>query len=231
MKMEMRKWALLLILAAAALAMGQGYKLARTPKLGDELKYRLYAEFELVGTTATMAALITEKVVALDINGNFTVESRQTEGKQKIGAQEQAMRDTSGEMAVYTARGEVVEIKSSDKAGLKGRLSRLNSIVAPDREIKVGDSWSHTYLGSPMSGGVGGKATYKALNLEKVGERDALVVQFEYKETTGALKAESTGKAWVDVATGELLKLDAQWKNVPYMSGVPVDLKVTLNRA
>jgi len=231
MKMTMRKWPLLLVLATAALALGQGYKLARTPKLGEELKYRLNAEFELVGTTASMTALITEKVVALDINGNFTVESRQTDGKQKVGAQEQAMRDTSGELAVYTSRGEVVEIKSSDKGGLKGRLSRLNSIVIPEREIKVGDSWSHTYLGSPMTGGIGGKATYKALNLEKIGEKNALVVQFEYKETTGALKAESSGKAWVDVLTGELLKLDAQWKNVPYMAGVPVDLKVTLNRA
>lgn len=219
-----------MIFALAAMAMGQGYKLARTPKLGQELKYRLFAEFELVSTTATMTALITEKVVALDINGNFTVESRQLEGKQKIGSQEQALRDTAGEMAVYTARGEVVEIKGKDNAGVKARLSRLNSIVAPDREIKVGDGWSHTYLGSPMSGGIGGKAAYKALALEKVGERNALVVQFDYKETTGAMKAESTGKAWLDVETGELLKLDAQWKNVPYMSGVPVDLKVTLNR-
>ena len=226
---------LILAAGAAALALGagvgQGYKLARTPKLGQELKYRLNAEFELVGTSGSMTALIIEKVVALDINGNFTVESRQTEGKQKIGAQEQPMRDTAGEMAVYTARGEVVEIKGTDAGGLKGRLSRLNSIVAPEREVKAGDSWSHTYLGSPMTGGIGGKATFKATLLEKLAEKTALVVQFDYKETTGAMKAESTGKAWIDVETGELLKLDAQWKNVPYMKGVPVDLKLTLSRA
>ena len=226
-----RTRALLLILAAAAVALGQGYKLARAPKLGQELKYRLFAEFDLAGTTATMTALITEKVVALDINGNFTVESRQSEVKMKMGTQEQAMRDTPGEMAVYTSRGEVVEIKSSDSGGVKGRLSRLNSVVVPDRELKVGDSWGHTYLGSPLTGGIGGKATYKAEALEKLQDRDALVVQFDYKETTGATKAESAGKAWIEVETGELLKLDAKWKNVPYMAGVPVDLKVTLSRA
>ena len=231
MKMAMRKWALITILAMAALAVGQGYKLVRTPKLGQELKYRLNAEFDLVGSAATMSALITEKVVALDINGNFTVESRQSEGKMKVGIQEQAMRDTSGEMAVYTARGEVVEIKSADKGGLKGRLSRLNSVVVPDRELKVGESWSHTYLGSPMTGGIGGKATFKAAALEKLGDKDALVIQFDYKEATGPMKAESAGKAWIQVETGELLKLDATWKNVPFMDGVPVDLKVTLSRA
>src|SRR5687767_7887508 len=120
--MRNRLLPLILLAGLAALALGiefgQGYRLARTPKLGQELKYRLNAEFELVGTTASMSALITEKVVALDISGKFTVESRQTEGKQKIGAQEQAMRDTSGETAVYTSRGEVVEIKGTDKGGL-----------------------------------------------------------------------------------------------------------------
>lgn len=223
---------LVAIATVGALALGQGFKLARSPKLGQEIKYRVLAEFDAGGTPVTMSGLLTEKVVALDINGNYTVESRQTEVKARMGTQEQTVEDSPPETAVYSARGEVVEIKGANSAGLKGRLSRLNAVVVPDREIKVGDSWSHTFHGNPMTAGIGGKSDYKAEALEKVGERNALIVQIKFKESSGSLKSESTGKAWIDVETGELLKLQSQWKKVPFLSSEqPIDFKVTLTRA
>jgi hypothetical protein len=107
----------------------------------------------------------------------------------------------------------------------------MNAFIAPDKEVKVGDSWSHVFPPAPFSGGIGGKVEYKALSTEKVGLKTTLLVQFSFKESANSTPAESIGKAWIDVENGELVKLESDWKNAPMMSAdAPLNAKILLTR-
>lgn len=214
----------------AAFGLQQGYVLSRAPKVGQESRYRLHVEIDLNGIPATISALVVEKVLSVS-DGKYVIESVQKQGKAKHGDLEQSLPDSQADSAVYLVSGEPAEIKSGNEDGLRGRLARMSAFVVPDKPVKAGDSWSHSFSGSVLSGGIGAKAEYKAEAVAPMGAKQALVVQFHFKETSGSKPAEAKGKVWVDVDTGERLKIEGDWKNAPMLgAGTTLDAKVSLVR-
>lgn len=219
--------------AAVSFAAGnQGLRLMRTPKVGQETRLRLKAEIDLLGTSALFTALVIEKVTAVDAQGNYTIESRQTEAKTLYGTQETKVADSGARSATYRPTGEIKEIKVGSPGGVDVRLARLGGFVVPDRELKVGESWSHIYPADSSSALVGGKADYKLAKTEKIDHRTVAIVEMTYKESSGAAPAEANGKAWIELETGEVVRLESDWKNAPFMGpDVPLNAKVTLVKA
>lgn len=210
---------------------GQGVKLVRLPKVGQENRLSLRAEIDLLGSSAVFTAIVVEKVTEVDSLGNYTIESRQTEAVTRLGDRETKVAETGVRSATYRPTGEIKEIKQVSPQGADVRLARLGGLVVPDRELKPGESWSHDYPALPESGNIAGKANYKYLKTETLDGKAAAVIEVKYKESSGASPAEANGKAWIEIPTGEMLKLESEWKNAPLMGPtVPLNAKVTLTR-
>lgn len=225
--------ALFLVSAVAAMAGElQTFRLMRSPKVGQENRLRIKAEIDLLGTTATFTALVIEKVVAIDATGNYTIESRQTEASTHYGTQETKVPDSGARSAVYKPSGELLEVKSGNANGVESRLARMGGIVVPDKELKVGESWSHDYSASVSPAVVAGKSDYKLVKTEKLDGRTVAMVEMTYKELSGASPAAANGKVWIDIETGDVVRLESDWKNAPFMGpDVPLNAKVTLVKA
>jgi len=219
--------------AAVNIASGtQGIRLMRNPKVGQETRLRLKAEIDLLGTSALFTALVIERVTAVDAQGNYTIESRQTEATTLYGSQETKVADSGARSATYRPTGEIKEIKVGSPTGVDVRLARLGGFVVPDRDLKVGETWSHVYPADSASAKVGGKADYKLAKTDKLDDRPVAIVEMSYKESSGAAPAEANGKAWIDLETGEVVRLESEWKNAPFMGpDVPLNAKVTLVKA
>lgn len=219
----------LVALSAYALAAVQGYSLKRTPKAGDALKYRLKVNMDLGGQAATMSALVTEKVTAVDPTGNFTVQADQSQLDVKLGDQPiPAPEQSSPEVSVYAPNGDIVEIKGNDVQPAFYRMATLSVFLAPDKPVAVGDTWSHDFPADPKTGRVAAHGDFKVLGEEKVGAVDTLKVQATIKET-GADGASTDCTYWINKTDGTTVKMDGKWSNVPIPgSPVPITGTVTL---
>jgi len=219
-------------LSVAALAIQDGVNLKRMPKEGDIAKYRLKGSVDFQGTDIVMTMLLTEKVTKVESNGNYTVETNESEGKVDLGGDSQDIpADTMS--TVYKATGEVVDVKTdADKKASAIRLANLQSFTVQDKAVKVGDEWTTEVKKDEKSGAFAVKATYKVEAQEKIGDIDCYKVKFSAKETDGGDAAASVeGYTWVNIKNGVSEKSEGTTKNAPYPNApFPVNLKFTMVR-
>jgi hypothetical protein len=222
---------LVLVLAGLLSLQSQGYRLMRNPQVGQTASYRMSVEIEVGGMNLAMSGVLVEKVTDVQPGGKYTVESRQTQVVASLGDRSSKQPDTEPQSAVYAPSGELVEIKGSGVSPEAGRLARLNAIIAPEGEVQAGQGWTHLFTRSPLNREIAGRTQYKVIGTEQVGSKNAVVVEFEFQETGGETPATSSGKAWIEAATAELLKLEAKWKNAPlHGADEPLDATVKLVR-
>ena len=99
---RVRNIGIVVALAVAAIAIAQdGFKLRRIAKEGEEISMSLRADVEVMGMSAIFTAKIKDKVTKVEANGDYSVESTQSEGKIKIDAQEM---DAGGEGKATTTK-------------------------------------------------------------------------------------------------------------------------------
>lgn len=219
------------VAALSVVALAQGINLKRTAKVGDTAKYRLRADVDIAGTTASFTAVLTEKILKVEDNGNFIVESAQSDGKVSFGDQEMAAPAQSPSVTVYKPTGEVVEIRGEMADSSAYRVANLGLFRFPDKELKVGEGWTHELAADSKTGTVPVKADYKIVAQEKVGDADTVKINFTVKETEGAEGATSTGHIWIDAKTGAMVKQEAEWKNAPFPGAPgPINAKVVISR-
>jgi len=233
MMKKMNKAAVGLFVAAlsvAALAVQDGVNLKRAPKVGETTKYRLKGNVDMQGTDIPMSMLVTEKVTKVEDNGNYTVESAQSEGK---------VTTDSGEMdipgstisTIFKTTGEVVEVKTGEtETSSAMRLANLQAFVVQDKAVKVGDTWSVEIKKDEKSGAAAAKGTYKIEAQEKVGDYDCYKVTMSMKETEGDAPAGLDGTAWINVKDGGVVKMEGAWKNAPFPGVGPLNVKFSMTR-
>lgn len=234
MRMSLRKAGFGLFVAAlsvAAFAVQDAISLKRAAKSGESIKYRLKADVEIQGMEAAFSTLVTEKVTKVESNGNYVLESAQSEGKVNLSGQEMDVPGTT-QTFVYKPNGEVVEIKAETVDGNVYRTANLTAFIVTDKAVKVGDEWTHDIKKDEKTGTMPAKGTYKIEGEEKVGEFDTFKVKFATKETEGGESAASCeGTSWVNKKDGTLVKSEGVWKNVPFPGAPgPINAKYTLTR-
>ena len=218
-------------LSMAAIAIDDAISLKRAAKAGDVAKYRLKADVELQGMEANFTTLITEKVSKVESNGNYVLESTQSDGKVSFSGQEM---DVPGSVQTFTYKpnGEVVEIKAENVDASVYRTAILTSFIFADKAVKVGDDWTFEIKKDEKTGTVPAKQTYKVEAEEKVGDVDTFKVKFSTKETEGGDSAASCeGTAWISKKDSTLVKSEGVWKNVPFPGAPgPINAKYTMAR-
>jgi len=220
----------LFAVAALAVAAQDGWTLKRTPKEGEEMKFRLKASIDFSGTEITMTGLVVEKTLKVDADGTYTVQSEQRETKVSFAGQEMEPPSQGPSVSVYRANGEVVEIRGPETSPASYRMANLNNLFTPDKPVKVGESWTKEIKADSKTGAVDATATYKVVAEEKVGTLDTLKIEGKASEKGGeAASADFT--IWVNKADASMVKMTGDWKNAPFPGAPgPINAKVEMTR-
>jgi len=219
MRRNLRKFgvgAALLAVAALAMAAVDGFDIKRSPKEGETTKYRLKADIEAGGGTATLTSLSQEKITKVDADGKYTVETTQLEGKLSFNGQDIDFPTPPPEVTVYAPGGKIAQIKGDFVDGNRYRVANMGTLFEPGKTVNVGDAWTYNVEADDKTGAVASKVDYKVLSEEKVGDFDTLKIQFSYKETTGSDPASCEGTMWLSKADWTLVKLDSKYVNAPF---------------
>lgn len=223
--------AALALLAGAGLAVAavQEFSLKRTAKEGEVFRYQMTGEMELMGQSVGMKAVTVNKTIKVEANGNYVVESSMTEGKISINGGEMDMPEQAGTTTTFKPDGTVLDVKGDgvDQGGW--RMANLMSAVVPDRPLKVGETWTSEIKGDSKKMTVDVKGTYTFEALEKGDWGDMARIKYELKEVSGDSSASMSGTAWVETKTGNMVKMDSVWKDVPIPGApAPVSGKMSL---
>ena len=200
----------------SALVFAQDASLAWAPKAGETHTYALHIEFSLFGDTAVYTSKVQEKVTEAS-GDRYTVETSQTDYKVSVFGEEGTVNDKDMPKAqtVFASNGDVLEVRGDLVNDAVYRMANLTAIRRPDKPVKVGDTWTREAKGDLKTGALSSKVNYKVEAEEKVGERDALAVSFDYTETEGTDPARSVGKVWFEKTGGLVLKVETTWSSAP----------------
>lgn len=232
----MKRITIALALAASVVAVAAGLQsvtLKRTAKVGDVAKYKAKADVDFQGMSIAVTFVTTDKVTKVADNGDITTETTQAEMKIKMGDQEMdpPTDNSTPQVATSKASGEIVELKGENVDANAYRMAAMSGFQYPDKALNVGDSWEVKLSKNEKLGTVAALAKYKLEKLEKVGDWDTAVITMDYKETEGSDPASATGKIWVNVKDGSLVKVDGEWKNAPFPGApAPINAKVSIER-
>jgi hypothetical protein len=228
MKMKLQVLGLAaLAVSASAFAVVDGLSVARKPKEGEQIRYRMTADVDFGGMAIKAKFLVAEKVVKIESDGTYKVEQSQLEGKIDMNGQEQELPGGGATTTIYTKDGSVKEISGDQTTPDTYRMANLGVVIDPGKTLNVGDTWTHEIKADSKTGAVAAKAEYKVLGEEKVGNWDTVKVQVKVKETEGTEPAGNDGTIWISKADGSTVKLDQKWTNAPF-PGAPAPINATV---
>lgn len=227
MKMKLQVLGLMAIMATTALAVVDGLSVARKPKEGEQIRYRMTADVDMGGMAIKAKFLVAEKVVKIESDGSYKVEQSQLEGKIDVNGTEQELPTSGATTTVYTKEGDVKEISGDQTTPDTYRMANLGIVRDPGKTLNVGDTWTYEIKADKKTGAVAAKADYKVLAEEKVGNWETLKVQVNIKETEGTEPAGNEGTVWISKADGSTVKLDQKWTNAPF-PGAPAPINATV---
>lgn len=206
--------------------------LKRTVKEGESAKYKLQVDTDFGGMKIKFTANVAEKVTKVNADGSYVVTSEQTDAMLDMDGQTQPAPAEIGATVstTYKPDGSVADIQGDSVNADAFRMSNMQLILWPKEAVNVGGKWQAEQKGDSAKGSVDGAASYEVLARETVGSRECFKISFEYKETTGSDPASSKGIAWVDIASGMLVKSEADWTNAP-IAGQVISGKVKMELA
>ncbi len=223
-------FALAALLAVASQATAQTYDLGHKPKKGTKTAYTLTFNINGQGQTIVYKAKISNEVVEVKEDGSFLMAMYQSEHQVSVGGvPQQTASETITSVTGYDRYGKPVTMGGDDTTPNAYRTANLTSFIAPVAPMKVGESWKATIVANRETGAVAATHNYMFVGTEKQNGKDVAVIEFTVAESTGANPASAKGKVWIDLATGETVRYEADVKAMPNEAG-PVSGKVVMVR-
>ncbi len=218
-------------LSLTALAIQEGVILKRTPKVGDQAKYHLKAEFEANGQPSSFSATITDKVTKVADNGNYTVESATSEARVNLGGTDIDPGDSANQLTTttFSKSNEVISVESSQADPAQMRMANMQNIKFPDTPLKVGDSWT-IEIKKGDKGGNPVKGKFTVEGRETIGGFDSLKIRGSAKETIEQDPMGMEGTYWISVKDASLVKAVGTITNAPIPQLGPLNMKISMIR-
>lgn len=197
-------------------------QLQRRAKVGDVSRHAMEGSMTMNvnGQQVTVEMQGTEKITVKAVAPDAITMEGQTESMTiTMNGNAVPAPPLDSSTVVVKPDGTLVSFKSSSSGdGTEVRLHAAMSPIFPDQPLSVGEAWTRDIAADAARGVPAARAEMKLVALEKVGATDTAKVTMKYTETGGS-GVTSTVVAWVDRATGEQVKVEAEVQNLP-MSGM-----------
>ncbi len=221
--------AMLVALTAAQ----EEYTLKLQVKEGDVFKYRFTMEITFGDQSAVFTMNLTNKVIKVESNGDIVFEGSSSDGMVKFGEQEMPVPASPPTRTTFKPNGTPTKVEGGRNPESEMRMARLNSLLFPDKAVKIGDKWNGELKGEGNLPTL--KAEYELVAKEKVGDIEALKIKFNIQEVAAQSGESSTmntpttmsGFIWIDPKTGMLVRMNGSVKGMP-AEGAPMPLDGTL---
>lgn len=223
--------------AIASASVVQGVKIAWTPKEGTELKYKVKSVGKITSPmegefsfTADMV-IKTSKVGADEATQVSTTTPPQIEfNGMPIDAGMPEVKNTTR----MKLNGEVIESKTepaeADAGGDRQSVGQL--LIFPGAAVKEGETWTHKLKRNEDRKVYSTEFTFTYVGKETVGGVEVYKITAEFKETDAPTNMTGSNTFWVEVANGNLYKVESKVKNLELMEGVVApEVTTTVTRA
>ncbi len=197
------------------------YTLRVNVKEGEVYKYKLTMDIDFGGQLVVFSATIVNKILKVDSEGNYTVESSQENGLVKFGDQEMPASAGPATKITYRPNGSVLKVEGAGNqmAGTFGNYS------FPDKPVKVGDKWEQEVKPSEQAPKI--KTSYEVVGTEKVGDYETIKIKVSGKGESETQPMSFEGHVWVDLKTGMAVRTVMTIKGLP-AEGAPMPIDGTL---
>jgi hypothetical protein len=202
------------------------YSLLWKPKEGDAVTFAHQADFDIGGTQATLKSKTLEKVLKVDADGTYSVQSSTLDGTVTYLGQQIPMQKPVT-VTLYRPNGEVISISGDQVDASSYRAANLGLFRRPDSPVKVGSTWKFDLKADSKSGTKAVSATYKVDGEEKIEDYDTLRITAENRELEGTDAGSISATYWVNKADGAVIKIIAKWSNVTF-AGAPSPISGTM---
>jgi hypothetical protein len=206
-----------------AAASQEKVQLHRRAKVGDVSRHAMEGSMTMNvnGQQVTVDMQGTEKITvkAVAADGAITMEGQTESMTITMNGNAVPAPPLDSSTLVVKPDGTLVSFKSSSSGdGTEVRLHAAMSPIFPDQPLGVGEAWTRDIAADAARGVPAARAEMKLVGFEKIGATDTAKVTMKYTETGGS-GVTSTVVAWLDRATGEQVKVEAEVQNLP-MSGM-----------
>lgn len=201
-------FALFASVALAQAAQEPTYDLNWRPKPEQTLRFKVSLEVGDEQERVTLDWDMRSKVLKIEPNGDYTVEttaSNRTMGF--LGQEPETEPGEQTEVARYNAKGEEIDPKKEDEDededGAMGAIfGALSEFKPPAAGVKKGYKWSFDVKADPKKKSTAARLDYEVIGVEKVGELDAVRVNYTFLELSGEKPTKANGYFLIDAKDG-----------------------------
>lgn len=197
------------------------YTLRVNVKEGEVYKYKLTMDIDFGGQLVVFSATIVNKVLKVDSEGNYTMESAQENGMVKFGDQEMPAPASPATKITYRPNGSVLKVEGEGDR-MAGTFGNYHF---PDKPVKVGDKWEQEVKPSEQAPKI--KSTYEVVGTEKIGDYETVKIKVSGKSDNETQPMSFDGHVWVDIKTGMAVRTVMTIKGLP-AEGAPMPIDGTL---
>ncbi|HWD40262.1 MAG TPA: hypothetical protein VG944_15545 [Fimbriimonas sp.] len=201
-----------------------------SPKEGVSTSYSIDASLTINASPATMTSKMVEKIVKVDQDGTYSVQTDTDPGKIVYdGNSIDAPKSSS--ITVYKPNGEIVSMTGDYSDASSLRSLDLTILLRPDMPVNIGDKWEENLKTDPKTGAVAVHGTYTLDGEEKIGTHDAWRVVGSLREVEGTDPGSNEFTYWVSKEDGSVLKCSSKYSNVVFPGGQgPLSGTITYTR-
>jgi hypothetical protein len=219
------------LLLSPSFALQEKVTLSMKGDVGSTTKFKTTSKMEI---SAEGEKILFESVENLEIKlakkegDRLVFESKVVSSEVSINGEK--MEDEEEEEspgAEYSVKpnGELASFKDKDpeadkeSTSLSLRISQASAQIYSAQPVGVGDAWSFTFPVNKDWGTFAGTANFKLVGIETVGGIRVAKIEYTYLETGAPRNIKSSGTNWVEIASGQVVKYEGKYENVPFDFG------------
>ncbi len=220
-------------------ASDDGLPIKKALKEGTSVKYSMSVDFDVNGGQGHLQAVVIEKVITVDKDGNYTIEQSQSEASGTYNGEKLDVPARLPIRLTYKPNGQVTNIKETSDTTAKStlidamsyRMENLATIIDPGKGLAVGDLWTGSLKADKALGTIDVKFDYKVVALEKIGDIDSIRIKGTGRESDGDRPAQNEFTQWLSKGDRSLVQMEAKWTNAPFPGvSFPVTATVKMTR-
>lgn len=112
--------------------------------------------------------------------------------------------------------GLVLEHESTDESVEAARMYQASSVAFANEPVQVGETWQIQYPRNDRVGLPQAVGNYKFAAQETVNGVATAKIEVDYQESQGSPPVTSKGVAWIEIASGDIVKTELDIRNVPF---------------